>query len=181
MINKPCPVELALPAISAASPFSKASSSSSTSHPFSFSFSLFGRRSPGSQRRGKGGGDDFDFDSLLLRALDDALVETVGESGAVAVKFYIDTSSLRLDPQRFEESLGKMFGRSNAGQELIKKKIKRVLARLLEEHYSIKIPVEEWENGGKTFSQFILRCRAEYNEAINIRNSSSSSSSANTR
>ena len=101
------------------------------------------------------------FDEILLRALDSALINALGESAAKAVKFYVDTSVIIKDPQVFEELLMKLFSGSNAGSRIIEENIRDSLLRLLEERFSIKLLVGKDKDKG--FRQFILDCRAKMN------------------
>ena len=123
---------------------------------------------PGKSDRESGSKQRPDFDSILMRALDEALISTFGESGATAVKFYIDTTTIRDDPRLFDESLGKMFGNSNAGKELIEKQIKRILISSIEKvGAAFEVSRDETEeDSGKTFSEFLQSCRSHYRKNI---------------
>ncbi len=101
------------------------------------------------------------FDAILLRAIDQALVNALGDSAAKAVKFYVDTSVILKDPRAFEELMEKLFSGSNAGSRLIEENIRKSLTESLNENFSIKIPTEELK--GKEFKQFVQHCRKKLN------------------
>ena len=98
------------------------------------------------------------FDSILLKAVDIALSGTLGASGAVAVKFYVDTSALLKNPEAFQESLRKLFKGSEYGPNLLEQKIKESLIGLLSQLELSIIRNDELEK--KTLRQFIMNCKS---------------------
>lgn len=100
-----------------------------------------------------------------MKAVDLALVATLGESGATAVKFYVDTSLIYEDPSRFEESLSRLFGSSRKGLDLIEEKIQTYLQDLLAKEHSINVPRRESStnpNSKLTFIEYVRACKKEY-------------------
>jgi hypothetical protein len=117
----------------------------------------------------KSGGERvFHFDSILMKAVDMALVNTLGTSATAAIKFYVDTSLICQNPLLFEQSLNKIFGSSEKGQGILEEKIKQYLVEILETQYSVNIPVEEWSTRqvGRSFSEFIKACKNVYNSKV---------------
>jgi hypothetical protein len=108
------------------------------------------------------------FENILLKAVDLALFSTLGKSATTAVKFYVDTSLICQDPFLFEESLNKLFGSSEKGQKILEERIKKFLVEVLENEYSVHIPVEDWSRKGiaNTFTEFIEACRKEYSHRV---------------
>jgi hypothetical protein len=101
------------------------------------------------------------FDSLLLKAVDQALVNTVGESGATVIKFYTDFSIIVRSPEKFQQSLRKLFEGSEYAPRLLEEKIRRALADLLKDCVDpVQIRIEEWKE--KSFRNFILACKRQF-------------------
>jgi hypothetical protein len=105
-----------------------------------------------------------EFEFVLMQAVDLALVHTLGDSAAAAVKFYVDTSLICRAPLLFEQSLAKLFGSSQKGQQLLEEKIRSFLVDLLARQHSVHIPTEEWSHKqvAKSFAEFIVACRREF-------------------
>jgi len=98
-----------------------------------------------------------------MRAVDLALAGTLGQSGATAVKFYVDTSLIYEDPSLFEESLSRLFGSSSKGLGLIEERIRSNLQDILAKECSITFPVEVSSTSMElNFSQFIQNCKKEF-------------------
>ncbi len=105
-----------------------------------------------------------EFESILMQAVDLALVSTLGDSAAAAVKFYVDTSLICRAPFLFEQSLERLFGSSQKGQQLLEEKIRSFVVDLLARQYSVHISTEEWSRKqvAKSFAEFIVACRREF-------------------
>jgi hypothetical protein len=99
------------------------------------------------------------FGRMLLDAVDISLLDTLGESGLAVVKFYIDTSLILIDPEKFQEALRSLFAGSDVAPKLVENRIQKNLADLVGQNYSIVVPKEEWK---KSFRQFILACRRQF-------------------
>ena len=100
------------------------------------------------------------FNSLLLQAVDAALISTLGESAAMAMKFYLEVSMITKDPDGFVRQLEKFFSGSEAGSRLIEGKIKRNLATLIMQAHSVSISEKELDN--EDLRQAIDSCRSEF-------------------
>jgi hypothetical protein len=68
------------------------------------------------------------FNSLLLKAVDSALADTMGESAAKAVKLYVEISVITKDPDQFKAGLEKLFSSSEVGSKLLEDKIMQTFA-----------------------------------------------------
>jgi hypothetical protein len=101
------------------------------------------------------------FDGILLRAVDRALFDTLGESGVAVIKFYVDTSLILNDPEKFQGALRNIFTGSEFAPMLFEDRIERYLADSLQQNRSISIPTNEWKEQ-KTFRQFILACKRQF-------------------
>ncbi len=112
------------------------------------------------------------FDSLVHEAVDTALVNVLGASGAAAVKFYVDTSLIYDDPEGFSNSLGNFFGSSQQGMSLLEKRIVDSLVDLLQSEYSVSVSDLIEGQSQRTLPQLITAFRARFESS-----SSSSSSS----
>ena len=104
----------------------------------------------------EGGG----FNTVLLRAVDTALVQTVGESAAKAVKFYVEVSVITKDPESFEAQLKKLFSGSDAGSKLIEERIVKALVVQLQQAHSVSISMDKWRD--EDLKQFIDYCKVRY-------------------
>lgn len=100
------------------------------------------------------------FDSILLKAVDVALSNTLGGSGAYAVKFYVDTSAILKNPEAFQESLRKLFKGSEYGPKLLEQKIRESLMDYLQQLDLSLIRDESMEK--RSLRQFIMTCKSEY-------------------
>jgi hypothetical protein len=100
------------------------------------------------------------FNSLLLRAVDSALVSTIGESAATAMKFYLQIPIITKDPEAFSRQLGKFFSGSEAGSRLIESKIKRNLATLMMQTHSVSVSTDKLDQ--RELGQFIENCKSEF-------------------
>jgi hypothetical protein len=100
------------------------------------------------------------FNSILLRAVDNALVDTIGESAAKAVKFYVEVSVITKDPESFKAQLEKLFSGSDAGSKLIEEKIMETLASLLKQSHSLTVSVDKWKDAD--LRQFIEECKRQF-------------------
>ena len=72
-----------------------------------------------------------DFDSLLVKATDGALISTMGVPVAQAMKFYLDVRLISKDIDSFRRQLGRFFAGSQTGSKLVEDKIMRNLAELM--------------------------------------------------
>ena len=95
-----------------------------------------------------------DFNSLLVSAVDRALVDTMGESVSRAVKACLELSTIASDPNGFSAKLQRFSG----GTNLIEKKIMRNIAAMIDERKG-GLPVAE----GRDLGQFIETCRGQFN------------------
>src|ERR1700730_950281 len=100
------------------------------------------------------------FNSLLLRAVDSALVSTIGESAAIAMKFYLQIPIITKDPEAFSRQLEKFFSGSEAGSRLIESKIKRNLATLMMQTHSVSVSTDRLDQ--RELGQFIESCKSEF-------------------
>jgi len=98
-----------------------------------------------------------DFDGLLIKATDRALVSTMGEPVARAIKFYLDVGMISKDIDSFRRQLNRFFAGSAAGSKLVEDKIMRNLAELMGARSAL-IPAESMAD----LKSFIENCRAEY-------------------
>jgi len=97
---------------------------------------------------------DGDFNSLLMIAVDRALVDTMGESVSRAVKACLELSTITSDPNRFSAQLQKFSG----GTNLIEMKIMRNIAAMIDERKGASTLTE-----GRDLGQFIESCRGQFN------------------
>jgi hypothetical protein len=100
------------------------------------------------------------FNSLLLRAVDSALVGAIGESAATAMKFYLQISVITKDPEAFSRQLEKFFSGSEAGSRLIESRIKKNLATLMMQNRSVSVSTDKLEQ--RALGQFIESCKSEF-------------------
>ncbi len=100
------------------------------------------------------------FNSLLLTAVDSALVSTIGDSAATAIKFYLQVSMITKDPDGFSRQLEKFFKGSEAGSKLIESKIKKNLATLMMQTHSVSVPTSNLDE--RALSQFIDSCKSQF-------------------
>src|ERR1700730_14620773 len=100
------------------------------------------------------------FNSLLLWAVDSALVSTMGESAAVAMKFYLQVPLITKDPEAFSKQLERFFRGSEAGSKLIETKIKKNLATLMMQTHSVSVSTDKLEQ--RDLGQFIESCKSEF-------------------
>ena len=98
-----------------------------------------------------------DFDGLLIKATDRALVSTMGEPVARAIKYYLDVGMISKDIDSFRRQLNKFFAGSAAGSKLVEDKIMRNLADLMGASSAL-IPAESMAD----LKSFVENCRAEY-------------------
>jgi hypothetical protein len=98
-----------------------------------------------------------DFNGLLIEAADDALVTTMGEPIARAMKFYLDVDMISKDIDSFRRQLNKFFAGSAGGSKLVEDKIMRNLAELMGARSAL-IPTENMTD----LKSFVENCRAEY-------------------
>jgi hypothetical protein len=98
-----------------------------------------------------------EFERLLLEATDGALVTTMGEPVARAMKFYLDVGMISKDIDSFRRQLKKFFAGSAAGSKLVEDKIMRNLADLMGASSAL-IPAESMAD----LKSFVENCRAEY-------------------
>jgi hypothetical protein len=76
--------------------------------------------------------DDKKFSMVLLKAVDRALVESLGTTSAAVVKFYVDTTTIVKKPSAFLELLRRYFKGAENGPEILEKKIRWTLADCLQ-------------------------------------------------
>jgi hypothetical protein len=100
------------------------------------------------------------FNSILLRAVDSALISTMGESAAIALKFYLQIPIITKDPEAFSRQLEKFFKGSEAGSRLIETKIKKNLATLMMQTHSVSVSTDKLEQ--RDLGQFIDSCKSEF-------------------
>jgi hypothetical protein len=100
------------------------------------------------------------FNSLLLMAVDSALISTMGESATAAMKFYLQISIITKDPEAFTRQLEKFFSGSQAGSKLIETKIKKNLAILMMQTHSVSVSTDKLEQ--RDLGQFIDGCKSEF-------------------
>ncbi|MDA4131044.1 MAG: hypothetical protein OK457_09760 [Thaumarchaeota archaeon] len=100
------------------------------------------------------------FNSLLLSAVDSALISTMGESAAAAIKFYLQVQMITKDPDAFRRQLEKFFSGSEAGSRLIESKIKRNLATLMMQTHSVSVSTDKLDD--RDLKQFIDSCKSEF-------------------
>ena len=98
--------------------------------------------------------------AMLLRAVDSALVSTMGESAAIAMKFYLQIPIITKDPEAFSRQLEKFFSGSEAGSRLIETKIKKNLATLMMQTHSVSVSTDKLEQ--RDLGQFIESCKSEF-------------------
>lgn len=73
------------------------------------------------------------FNEIVYRAVDSALNEMIGESGAKALKFYVDTSLIVKDPDYYSLQLRKIFNGSESGAQMLERRIAANLSKLVAE------------------------------------------------
>jgi len=98
-----------------------------------------------------------DFDVLLIKATDGALLTTMGAPVAQAMKFYLDVGLVSKDIDRFRLQLNKFFAGSHTGTKLVEDKIMRNLADLMGARSAL-IPKESMAD----LKSFVENCRSEY-------------------
>jgi hypothetical protein len=64
-----------------------------------------------------------EFNSLLLQAVDSALVDSLGDYTTKAVKLRVEVSVLTKDPDQFRAQLEKLFAGSELGTKFLEGKI----------------------------------------------------------
>ena len=101
------------------------------------------------------------FNSILLRAVDSALVGAIGDSAAKAIKFYVEVSVITQDPDTFKAQLENVFSGSEAGPKLIEDKIVQTLIALLNQTHAVSVSIEKWQNA-KDLRDFINDCRKQF-------------------
>ncbi|MFI5421516.1 MAG: hypothetical protein ACHQ1H_11165 [Nitrososphaerales archaeon] len=100
------------------------------------------------------------FNSLLMTAVDSALVSTMGESAAAAMKFYLQVSMITKDPDGFSRQLERFFKGSEAGSRLIESKIKKNLATLMMQTHSVSVSTNNLDE--RALAQFIDSCKGQF-------------------
>ena len=106
------------------------------------------------------------FNEILFKAVDAALNETVGQSGAKALKFYLDSSLIVKNPDYYSQQLRKIFTGSEAGAQIVEKRITRNLSRLIAEKRepakSASQPNYQPVSESMSFRDSIEACRSSY-------------------
>jgi hypothetical protein len=100
-----------------------------------------------------------EFNSLLVRAVDTALVECIGDSATKAVKVCIEVSVITKDPDQFKAQLEKLFSGSETGSKLLEDKIMRTLAGLLNQSHAVSLSVDDLKEDD--LRQFIEDCKTQ--------------------
>ena len=95
-----------------------------------------------------------------MTAVDSALVSTIGDSAATAIKFYLQISMITKDPEGFSRQLEKFFKGSEAGSRLIESKIKKNLATLMMQTLSVSVPTNNLDE--RALARFIDSCRTQF-------------------
>lgn len=100
------------------------------------------------------------FNSILFRAVDTALVESLGDSAAKAVKFYIQVPMIAKDTGAFRAQLRRLFSGSEAGSKLIEDRIMKSLQTLLNQS-RLDAGRGEWSSSSD-LGPFIDECRNKF-------------------
>ena len=76
--------------------------------------------------------DDKKFSTVLLKVVDQALVESLGATSTAVAKFYVDTTIIVKEPRAFQELLRRYFKGEENGPDVLEKKIRWTLAGFLQ-------------------------------------------------
>jgi hypothetical protein len=96
--------------------------------------------------------DEKKFSALLLKAVDRALVESLGAALTGVVKFYVDTTTILKDPAAFQELLRRYLKGSAQSSEVLENKIRWILGEYLQ------IQIDQ-SMQTMAFPAFINKCR----------------------
>jgi hypothetical protein len=106
--------------------------------------------------------DNEGFNGILLKAVDIALTETMGDSGGRALRFYLDPSVLLKDPELYSLQLRKIFSGSEAGAQMIEKRISTILTKLVLQRIGSGKIQETADKETQDFRTSIEECKKEF-------------------
>lgn len=104
------------------------------------------------------------FNSMLFRAVEIALSETVGDSAAKAIGFYVQASLIAKSPDGYSAQLREIFSTSGSddGPKMIEERIASTLSKLVDGR---EIDVSKFLGGGANFGELIEECKKNYLKA----------------
>jgi hypothetical protein len=101
-----------------------------------------------------------DFNGILLKAVDGALAESIGESASRVVKLSVEVSVITRNPDDFKAQLERLFSGSDEGPKIIEEKIMIALTSLLKQSSSVIVSIDKWKD--TDLRQFVQDCKDQF-------------------